>query len=365
MLHLHYQFHENHRTNRHSRIAARHASARHVRSAPTKTSTVQWDAHLPLAERPWNIGLIVGPSGCGKSTIARHLWPDALVRDFAWPRRCRDSRRLSRIDARQGRGRDPVVGRLRQSARLAASVSRAVDRAAVSRYAGRAIAEAAAPKKSPSSTVNLVFDEYTSVVDRTVAQVASHALPKTIRRKKLRFVAVTCHEDVEAWLKPDWVYRPAEQLFAWRFLQRRPAIDLDIVRCRASAWRAIRTASLSEQRPGPQCRLLPGHLERSARRLLGLAAVCRQRAQDAARTSHGDAARLSGRRHRQRCFGHHRVDVAKPWLPGHQHDDAPGHDPQPLPVAALADDAWAGPGVRAREETHPTAARHHPAHRRV
>ena len=83
----------------------------------------------------------------------------------------------------------------------------------------------------------IVFDEYTSVVDRTVAQVASHALQKTIRRKKLRFVAVTCHEDVEAWLNPDWVYRPAEELFTWRFLQRRPIIEMDVVRCHASAWR--------------------------------------------------------------------------------------------------------------------------------
>ena len=41
--------------------------------------------HLPLSERPWNIGLVVGPSGCGKSTIARHLWPDAIVGEHAWP----------------------------------------------------------------------------------------------------------------------------------------------------------------------------------------------------------------------------------------------------------------------------------------
>ena len=70
-----------------------------------------------------------------------------------------------------------------------------------------------------------------------MAQIASHALQKTVRARGLRFVAVTCHEDVEAWLNPDWVYRPAEQSFAWRFLQRRPIIELSIVRCTASAWR--------------------------------------------------------------------------------------------------------------------------------
>jgi GNAT superfamily N-acetyltransferase len=82
----------------------------------------------------------------------------------------------------------------------------------------------------------IVFDEYTSVVDRTVAQIGSAALARAVRARRLRFVAVTCHEDVEEWLGPDWVYRPAENHFAWRSLRRRPAITLDVVRCQASAW---------------------------------------------------------------------------------------------------------------------------------
>src|SRR5262245_26980365 len=51
-------------------------------------SSVAWDAHLPLEERPWSIGLITGPSGCGKSTLARHLWPEEMARSAAleWPR---------------------------------------------------------------------------------------------------------------------------------------------------------------------------------------------------------------------------------------------------------------------------------------
>src|SRR5262249_39648048 len=82
----------------------------------------------------------------------------------------------------------------------------------------------------------VVFDEFTSVVDRTVAQIGSAALARTLRERRQQFVAVTCHEDVESWLQPDGVYRPAENLFAWRRLRRRPAVALDIVRCRASAW---------------------------------------------------------------------------------------------------------------------------------
>src|SRR5262249_38679634 len=76
--------------------------------------------------------------------------------------------------------------------------------------AGGLVATSVAPRV-PSQPV--VIDEFTSVVDRTVAQVGSHALAKAVRQHGLRFVAVTCHEDVADWLQPDWEYRPAEQRF--------------------------------------------------------------------------------------------------------------------------------------------------------
>ena len=47
-----------------------------------------------------------------------------------------------------------------------------------------------------SESKRIVFDEYTSVVDRTVAQIGSAALAKTVRQRGQQFVAVTCHEDV-------------------------------------------------------------------------------------------------------------------------------------------------------------------------
>jgi hypothetical protein len=74
-----------------------------------------------------------------------------------------------------------------------------------------------------------------------VARIGSAAVARTVRALGKRFVAVTCHEDVEEWLQPDWVYRPATETFAWRCLQRRPTITLDVYRCRLAAWRAFRT----------------------------------------------------------------------------------------------------------------------------
>lgn len=52
----------------------------------------------------------------------------------------------------------------------------------------------------------VVFDEFTSVVDRQVAQTASLAISKAVRRMGKQFVAITCHKDVIEWLQPDWVF---------------------------------------------------------------------------------------------------------------------------------------------------------------
>lgn len=52
----------------------------------------------------------------------------------------------------------------------------------------------------------VVFDEFTSVVDRNVARVASLAIQKAVRKQNKQFIAVTCHEDVIEWLQPDWIF---------------------------------------------------------------------------------------------------------------------------------------------------------------
>jgi ABC-type lipoprotein export system ATPase subunit/GNAT superfamily N-acetyltransferase len=194
---------------------------------------VAWDVDLPLADHPWNIGLIVGPSGCGKTTIARHLWPDAGPA-FSWPagRSLLDAFPESLsikevVEFLSAVGFSSPVAWLRPFAVLSTGQQFRVTLA-------RLLAEALA---NPSSDGRpLVFDEYTSVVDRTVAQIGSAAVAKAVRQRGLRFVAVTCHEDVEAWLNPDWVYRPAERRFARRSLCRRPRIVLDITRCTAAWW---------------------------------------------------------------------------------------------------------------------------------
>lgn len=198
------------------------------------TSWVSWQVNLPIEERSWNVGLLVGPSGCGKSTIARRLWPKECARtdSLAWPR---DHSLLDGF---------PADLSIKDITALLSSVGFASPPAWLRPFAvlstgqqfrttlARLLAEALADPARPT----VVCDEFTSVVDRVVAQIGSAALARTVHRERLRFVAVTCHEDVEAWLQPDWVYRPAEQAFTWRRLQQRPSIRLQVFRCAASAW---------------------------------------------------------------------------------------------------------------------------------
>jgi len=196
---------------------------------PAAGERVTWDVRLPLAERTWNLGLIVGPSGCGKSTIARHLWHEAVARPstLEWPVG------LSLLDA------FPAALPISDLIALLSSVGFASPPAWLRPFAvlstGQQFRVTLARLLAESPGL-VVLDEFTSVVDRTVAQIGSAALAKTVRQRKTQFIAVTCHEDVEPWLGPDWVYRPAENRFSWRRLQRRPAVVLDVVRCQPSAW---------------------------------------------------------------------------------------------------------------------------------
>ncbi len=89
-------------------------------------------------------------------------------------------------------------------------------------------------------------DEFTSVVDRQVAQLGSAAVAKAVRARGGQFVAVSCHYDILDWLEPDWVYEPATNTTLFNHssgpdgsrgsLWRRPPIQLEIVRADPSAW---------------------------------------------------------------------------------------------------------------------------------
>lgn len=143
----------------------------------------------------WQIGVIWGGSGTGKTTIARELFGDQLIDGFEYtaksvvddmPKQC-NMEEIEKMFYAVGFGSVPSW--MKPYSVLSGGEKMRVDLA-------RALLE----------SDFVVFDEFTSVVDRQVAQTASLAISKAIRRTQKRFIAVSCHSDIIEWLEPDWVF---------------------------------------------------------------------------------------------------------------------------------------------------------------
>ena len=157
---------------------------------PSDTQRLEWHIDAPIESRDWNVGLIVGPSGSGKTTVARKLFGDALDRPLKWESLgviddFSDDLSIEDVAAVcQSVGFNTIPAWLRPFAVLSNGEKFRVS-----------IARAMLEHPDP-----VVVDEFTSVVDRQVAQFGSHAIQKFVRKNQRRFVAVTCHYDVIEWL---------------------------------------------------------------------------------------------------------------------------------------------------------------------
>ncbi len=236
----------------------------------------------------WRIGLIVGPSGSGKSTIARAIFGDRVYQPRRWPAdravidgfgelptkqitkmltavgfssppswlkpyrvlsggeqfRCDLARALLGTgDLGRGVGDWTAENDEHDSdsdtAGQASSGTRAsYFQSSLPRPESPALRPQSPAPRLPPPAPAVVFDEFTSVVDRNVARIVSAAIAKGIRAGWIgrRLVAVACHYDVTDWLAPDWVIDMATGEYSRRRL-RRPPIELRLFRCRRSAWR--------------------------------------------------------------------------------------------------------------------------------
>ena len=191
---------------------------------PEEKCQRQWKGQLPIEERDWNIGLIVGPSGCGKSSIMKQVWGEeqnfewnsqSMIDDFDDSLNVED---ITKVCAAVGFNTIPAW--LRPFRVLSNGEQFRADLA-------RRLCEVQDP---------VVIDEFTSVVDRQVARIGSHAVQKWARRSNRQFVAVTCHYDVIDWLQPDWILEPSTMKFGWRSLQQRPKIKAEIRKIKYKWW---------------------------------------------------------------------------------------------------------------------------------
>lgn len=179
--------------------------------------TFEGDIDIPSE---WNIGMIVGASGTGKTTILNELFSDYEIKEFNFKS-------------------DAVINDMPKTAsnsdihKMFNSVGFSSPPSWIKPYAVLSNGEKMRVELAYTLLENkemIVFDEFTSVVDRQVAKVGSFAVQKAVRKQEKKFIAVGCHYDVEEWLMPDWVFDTNTMTMKYntRRLDRRPKLNAKI-----------------------------------------------------------------------------------------------------------------------------------------
>lgn len=180
----------------------------------------------------WNIGLVVGASGSGKTTLIKKLFGENVFDCDIDPEKPiieQFPRSFSYDDCAKilnGIGLTSVPCWIRpfktlsngQQARALAAYLLTQDRDIV------------------------CIDEWTSVVDRTVAKAMSVCIDKFTRRQNKRVILCSCHYDIIEWVRPDWLidcnkqsfHLPTSETF---FFKERDKLQFDIRETDARTWR--------------------------------------------------------------------------------------------------------------------------------
>lgn len=182
-------------------------------------------------DSPFNVGLIYGASGSGKSSLARKMFGDfedskidmtkAIIDQFPEEMEYEERQQyLTSIGLSQIPCWIKPVGLLsngqQERAKIAFELARKKD--------------------------IYVFDEWTSVVDRNVAKVMSHAVQKFARKFNKKIILISCHEDVHDWLNPDFVINCNDQQFVdrrslWREFKRTEQIEFTVREIDKRTWK--------------------------------------------------------------------------------------------------------------------------------
>jgi len=194
----------------------------------------------------WNIGLVYGNSGSGKTTMIKHLFGDKIF-----------NVKLNEDE--------PIINQLpkKMSYEDCATVLNGIGLNSVPCWirplktlsnGQRARAEAV---YLMTKSDDIVFiDEWTSVVDRTVAKAMSLCLYKYAKRNNKKIILCSCHQDVLEWLHPDWMINCNKQKFILPksedfFFTKREQLKFEIKEIDRTSWKYFsKYHYLNERLPG-------------------------------------------------------------------------------------------------------------------
>jgi len=189
-----------------------------------KTQTFTGALDLPES---WNIGAIVGRSGTGKSTVAREIF--SITQSPVFTQKPiidempinRTVEEITQVFTQVGFSSPPSW--LKPYHVLSNGEKMRVDLA----------------YHLLSESKQIIFDEFTSVVDRDVAKVCSMVVSKNIRKQQKQFIAVSCHYDILDFLDPDWVFS-TDDMKMIDVKKKREPIELVIREGTNAQWRYFR-----------------------------------------------------------------------------------------------------------------------------
>lgn len=160
--------------------------------------------NIPIENENWQIGIIYGHSGTGKTIISKELFPKEYITKFNY-------RAGSIVDDM------PKEKSIKEICKTFNSVGFSSPPSWLKPYSVLSTGEKMRVDLARALLEDknlIVFDEFTSVVDRTVAKIGSTAISKAIRRSDKQFIAVSCHEDIIEWLESDWIFNTNSMQFS-------------------------------------------------------------------------------------------------------------------------------------------------------
>ena len=153
-----------------------------------------------LSDFKWNIGVLCGNSGSGKSTLLSTLgepknpiydYSKSIISQFPHMSEHDVCELLSSV------GLSSVPVWLHKPNELSNGESARLDLCWI-------LANA-------KENEIILYDEFSSVINRAVAKSMSYALQRYVREKNLKIILASCHFDIIEWLNPDWVFNLNKQ----------------------------------------------------------------------------------------------------------------------------------------------------------